>query len=106
LVKIGWSKSEKNEYEHKAAKHIITALIDVIAKIATRGRIFTMEEVLPLRDKQGVQIPTYQAYLAMAWLRKCGILKQHGRQGYSLKDVENLHDKVGACWDTLQLRKY
>ena len=32
LVKIGWSKSAKNEYEHKSPKRVLTALVTAIMK--------------------------------------------------------------------------
>src|SRR3990170_3751503 len=68
LVKIGWSKTDRKEYEHKAPRRVIDALADAIARRSNKGKIFTAEDVFPLRDPQdGSDIPGYQAYVALAW---------------------------------------
>ena len=38
----------------------------------------------------GTEIPTYQAYLCLAWLRGAALIEQHGRQGYSVPAAAQL----------------
>jgi len=85
LVKFGWSKREKNEYEHKAPRQVPLNLARVAATAGKDGRIFQVNALLPLSDPtDGGEIPDYQVYLVIAWWRSIGLLDQHGRQGYSI----------------------
>jgi hypothetical protein len=84
LVKIGWSKKERTEYQHKAPRQVIDALIAQVMLIGSATDLFTTDDIFPLSGNDGSFVPSYQAYLALAWLRAIGFLNQHGRQGYSL----------------------
>ena len=58
-------------------------------------------EILPLVDKGGEEPPSYQVYLALAWLRRMGAISGIGREGY-LADVAGISDRnLEALWDAL-----
>ena len=85
LVKIGWSKREKAEYEHRAPLGAVALVADKVRKKGADGRIFQISGLLPCESADGETIvPDYQVYLVVAWWRELGLLEQHGRQGYSL----------------------
>ncbi len=99
LVKIGWSKKERAEYEHKAPRRAIELLADVIARKVGNGKLFTSEEVLPLRDPaDGSEVPGYQGYVALAWFKAAGLIQQNGRRGYSTKKGIAVTDGAAALW--------
>src|SRR5262245_27490705 len=50
LVKIGWSKREKREYEHKAPRQAALLLARIAADIGKDGRVFQVNALIPLRD--------------------------------------------------------
>jgi hypothetical protein len=105
LIKIGWSKAEKSEYEHRSPKRVLSVLTASLDKIAGNGKRFAMESVMPLTDpEQGSEIPPYQLYLCLAWLRQIGVVVQHGRQGYSLQRDENLPSAVESRWKEIPQR--
>jgi hypothetical protein len=104
LVKIGWSKSEKAPYEHKAPRAVVTLLIQALIKIGQDGRVFTMDALLPLRQTRGVDVPSYQAYVALAWLRTASLIVQHGRRGYSLIKKVDLAAEAERRWNELPSR--
>ncbi len=61
-----------------------------------------MEENLPLKDPaDGTEIPTYQVYLCLAWLRQAKLVEQHGRQGYSLPSSAHLEGLAGKLFEQL-----
>lgn len=92
LVKIGWSKSEKAPYEHKAPHRVLGFVVGAFQRAGRDGRRFTIEDVAPLEDREdGSEIPTYQVYLCLAWLRAEKLIVQHGRQGYSLPNPDELN---------------
>jgi hypothetical protein len=105
LVKIGWSKSEKKEYEHKAPRHVLKLLASVLSKVAAGSKRITMRQVLPLTDRtNGSEVPSYQTYLCLAWLRSIGLVRQHGRQGYSIPNGLILESSVENRWQELRER--
>ncbi len=80
LVKIGWSKKAKSEYRHKASR---AALMAVAAALRELEEIaFSMADVLPVAGSDGEEIPSYQAYLALAWLHSWGAVRREGRGDY------------------------
>ncbi len=101
LVKIGWSKRAKEEYEHRAPKSAVFTLIAALAKIASKKRQFTMEAVLPVNADDGTQVPDYQSYLGLAWLRHENLIVQHGRRGYSIPKPGNFEAAVVKLWNDL-----
>lgn len=85
LVKVGWSKRERAEYEHKAPWTAVAVVADNVQKKGADGRIFQISGLLPCESVDGEShVPDYQVYLVIAWWRELGLIEQHGRQGYSL----------------------
>lgn len=102
LIKIGWSKKDRAEYEHKASRRVLNALASAITSRQGKGRVFTSDELLPLKDPDdGSEIPGYQAYVALAWLKVVELIRQHGRRGYSVRNGSQLVDAMAAAWQEL-----
>lgn len=103
LVKVGWSRTERKEYYHRAPRAAIDALVAVVQQIGARGKIFTSDDFLPLKDSaDGSDFPAYQPYVAMAWLKQLGLVHQHGRRGgYSLVRDRATESTVGDAWADL-----
>jgi hypothetical protein len=105
LVKLGWSPSEKAEYEHKSPRKTLPLLIVAISKIGSNGKRFSMDKVLPLVDPtDGNRVPDYQVYLCLAWLKNLGFLTRHGRQGYSLTTRAPIEALIETHWAALPAR--
>jgi hypothetical protein len=100
LVKIGYSKAE-GEYEHKSPKSALFLLADAVLKVGAKGARFSMADLLPLNTAEGTEIPSYQPYLCLNWLREVGLVQQHGRRGYSISKASNWLDLVQTGWDRL-----
>lgn len=82
LVKVGWSKKARKEYEHRSPRSAALAFTEHVGAKTTKGKIFTIEDLLPLQDATGEELPSYQVYLALAWLRQAGAVEKKGRDGY------------------------
>ena len=63
-----------------------------------------MEDVLPLHDEEHAEIPSYQVYLSLAWLREIRAVAQHGRDGYSVRSPSDLRRLVTESWQLLRDR--
>jgi len=102
LVKVGWSKTERDEYEHKAPLPAVEALANAIDGRSHNGKTFTAEEFLPLKDPhEGSEFPGYQVYVALAWFKTTGMITQHGRSGYTLTKKAALAEAVRKAWSEL-----
>jgi hypothetical protein len=101
LVKVGWSKREKAEYQHRAPYGVLSLLIRKLALAGAGGRMFTANDVFPLNTDHGTEIPIYQGYLCLAWLRSEGLIQPHGRQGYTVSNEEKLVAAVDDHWQSL-----
>lgn len=102
LLKVGWSKRARKTYHHKAPKRVVLLACQALQQAGADGRRLVMEQVLPIHDPQHeTDIPSYQAYVVVAWLRKERLIVQHGRQGYSLPPNVNLTDAVEERWNML-----
>lgn len=105
LVKIGWSKKNKGAYEHRAPKESVIAFLRHLMANVSEGKLFTMDGLLPANDPStGSEIPAYQAYMTIAWLRGTDVIERKGRDGYVL--LRNMSKKVELeeLWDTLPAR--
>lgn len=81
LIKQGWSKKEKVVYEHKAPIAVARCVSLQLAQ-ATGLPVFRMEDHFPFVDPDGEEIPTYQSYLVLAWLRHLTLIEKSGKDGY------------------------
>ncbi len=68
LVRIAWSRRAHSEYQHKTTHTVLKTVADSLSHLGKKGRMFSTDEVLPLRDDQGTEIPAYQAYVVIALL--------------------------------------
>ena len=103
LVRLAWSKRAKGEYEHKAAASALKALTAAILEAGKAGRIVSTEKLLPI-VADGTEVPNYQAYVCLGFLRDAHLVEQHGRQGYSVPDLPGLVAAVEAAWQGLPTR--
>lgn len=99
LLKIGWSKKEKKEYQHRAPWSVVESLCRTIA--AQKSEDFTSEDLLPLLADDGDEVPSYQSYLSIAWLRDTGLIAKDGRQGYHAVGKTDLLKKAKIAWENL-----
>jgi hypothetical protein len=102
LVKVGWSKSDRKEYVHRAPRKALDAVVSAVKRLGERGGTFGSDEINPLKDPEGGVFPTYQVFVALAWLRELGLVKQLGRKGgYVLARERALDGTVDGSWEEL-----
>jgi hypothetical protein len=56
------------------------------------------------RERRLAELPSYQAYLCLAWLVVAGVLEKHGRQGYTVNAAGDLDAVVESAWQQLPRR--
>lgn len=105
LIKTAWSKRERAEYEHRAPRRVVELLIAAILKKKGEGRKFEATDLLPVRDPDTRhEVPSYQSYMALAWLRSGGLITKKGRNGYLLKTGGGSAERVEQLWTALPIK--
>lgn len=105
LVKIGWSRKGRSEYIHKAPKAGVDAVARRAMDLGKGGQMFTTEDLLPVKlGSGGDDLPGYQAYICLAWLRIIGVVEQHGREGYSVP-CDDVVGTVNRSWEALPMSR-
>lgn len=102
LVKVGWSRRAKAEYEHKVPETVALNVTRAIAKVGSNSELTPTERFLSaVASEDGIEVPEYQAYVVLAWLRSLGLVARHGRQGYTVPQPGELATKLGLLWEQL-----
>lgn len=106
LVKLGWSPREKGPYEHRVPKGGVDAVVSAVASKGKAGHRFTMDEILKALagSKNAEQVPSYQTYAVVSWLKWAGMVLQHGRQGYTVVRPQTFASSIESAWQSLPQR--
>jgi hypothetical protein len=83
LIRVGWSKKKKAEYEHKAPREAFDRTIKALEYFANLGDgPYMAEKIIEYINNSIGPIPSYQAYIVIGLLRDYEYLQQVGREGY------------------------
>ena len=104
LVKIGWSKRNRKEYEHRVPRETVLILLRHLDSAVEETKVFDIDGLLPVTSDAGEDIPGYQVYVVMAWLRQAQVIEKKGRDGYIIRDKSVLTDKWNELWESLHAR--
>lgn len=105
LVKIGWSKKNRESYEHRASREVVIAFARHLSGNVSEGKAFAVEDLIPVPDiSKGGEIPAYQIYLTLAWLRQAGAVEKKGRDGYLLRRGALTDTALDRLWKDLPAR--
>ena len=99
LVRIGWSKKEKREYQHKVPKSLFDLTIKTMGDLAkSRNGPFMAEEIVEhINENNSESVPGYQVYVVIGFLREKGCIKQEGREGYRIP--VDIYKKAEKEWN-------
>jgi len=104
LVKVGWSKKSREEYEHRAPRRAVEAFAQYLSSNVQAGETFLIEDLLPVSDGADGELPSYQVYLTLAWLRGLGAVKKLGREGYVLQGSMASNGGLEELWKQTEAR--
>lgn len=104
-MKIGWSKKEKSEYEHKAPREVALSVYLQLGDISSSGP-FRMEEQFPIKLPDGTDVPSYQSYLVLAWLRHIGHVEKLGKDSYQWIAEDSDESSFEKAWESSERRAF
>lgn len=103
LIKVGWSKKNRREYEHRVPFSTAMYFARYMVESVEPGKLFQVDEILPVSDAEGHEIPSYQVYVTLAWLISTGIVEKKGRDGYFVAPGRLTIQSINDSWDNLPL---
>lgn len=101
LVKVGWSKKNRKEYEHRVPFSVAMYFARYLVESVDPGKLFQVDEILPVSDAEGHEIPSYQVYVTLAWLISKGSVEKKGRDGYFVVPGRLTIQTINDLWDKL-----
>ena len=103
LLKVGQTRQGTSTYEHRAPKTVVVGVAHRVVSVARKaGRPFKASALSNVHGHEdGKRIPGYQIYLCLAWLKREGLIKQRGRQGYMVPELDSFISGVEQAWEQL-----
>jgi len=101
LIRIGWSRKQKEEYEHKVPRKAFDTIVNTMSALAREGSGPFMAETIieKICATTDDTMPAYQVYVVLAALRERNLITQVGREGYNIPlDVA---EKAQNIWTEL-----
>lgn len=102
LVRVGWSKKARREYRQAVSWKSVEAVVAAIARAGEGKKPFAVESLQPVMDTEGNEVPIYEIYNVVAWLRAEGLLHKRGRKGYSATAPALLTSQAADRWTSLR----
>lgn len=106
LVKLGWSRRDKEPYEHRVPSTAVDTVVSAVGAAGNAGHRFTVDDIIKsIKEATGSeQIPSYRVYAVVSWLKWAGMVLQHGRQGYTVVRPKTFSSSVETAWQALPQR--
>lgn len=81
LIKLGWSRKKKKEYTHRAPSVVVAGVIEALTRQPVE-ELFSMEDLLASIAASGTDVPAYQVYVVIGWLKSVTAVSGNGRTRY------------------------
>jgi len=101
LVKHALSRKSHSEYEHRAPADVVFAVADCIGEWRSTRKLLSSDQLMQSYSKRKGKVVSYQIYVALAWLAQVGLVRRHGRSGYSVPSPTTISHDVQAAWAKL-----
>lgn len=102
LVKSARSKKSKNEYEHRAPADVVATVAECLSDWRPSRKLLTGEQLLDAYAKKKGAVVSYQVYAALGWFAQIGLVRRHGRSGYSVPHPNTIIGDVQKAWESLK----
>lgn len=99
LVKTGWSKRDKAAYQQRVSNVAFRDVVTALARFASQqvGSVATERILDAINQTSEKPLPSYQAYIVLAFLRAEGAIRQVIRGAHTIPaDIES---RASAVWD-------
>ena len=102
LVKTGWSKTDRKEYKHHLPLEVVLAFLEHLNSSVSEAEVFDIDSLSSVKNAAGEDVPRYQVYVVVSWLKEAGVIKKKGREGYLICDKSVLDSELNELRRNLQ----
>jgi hypothetical protein len=102
LVKTARSRKSRNDYEHRAPADVVFTLAECVSVWRPNQKLLTGDQILGSYEKKKGSVISYQVYAALGWFTQLGLVRRHGRSGYSVPQPNTVVGDVQKAWDSLK----
>ena len=102
LVKTARSQKSKNEYEHRAPGEVVLTVAECLSDWRPNKKLLTGENLLNAYSKKKGSVVSYQLYASLGWFTQIGLVRRHGRSGYSVPQPNTIIRDVQEAWESLR----
>lgn len=95
LVKVGWSKKNGAEYEHRASRATVEAVVAALREMEPHD--FSMKQLM-----HDAGVTSYQVHLIAAWLRSVNAVRRAGRGRYAAVSGRLSNAAIERHWQSLE----
>lgn len=101
LIKSARSRKTRSEYEHRVPADVIFTVAEGVTKWKPSKKLVTGDQILDAYKNDKGAVISYQVYSVIAWLTQLGLIRRHGRSGYSALSPGTIIDDVKKAWNEL-----
>lgn len=102
LVKTARSRKSRNNYEHRATADVVFTVAECVSVWRPNQTLLTGDQLLDSYTKKKGSVISYQVYAALGWFTQLGLVRRHGRSGYSVPQPHTVVSDVQKAWDSLK----
>jgi len=102
LVKTARSRKSKSEYEHRAPADVVVTVAECLSDWRPNRKLLTGEQLLDAYARKKGAVVSYQVYAALGWFGQIGLVRRHGRSGYSVPQPNTIVGDVQKAWESLK----
>ena len=100
LIKLGWSRKKKKEYTHRAPSVVVAAVVEALTRQPAEEP-FSMGDLLASIAASGTDLPAYQVYVVIGWLKSVTAVSGNGRTGYRCDHADISPGVFDSLWQSL-----
>lgn len=100
LIKLGWSRKKKKEYTHRAPSVVVAAVIEALTRQPAEER-FSMGDLLASIAASRTDVPAYQVYVVIGWLKSVTAVSGNGRTRYRCDRADISPGVFDSLWQSL-----
>ena len=101
LVKSARSRKTRDEYEHRAPAEVVFVVAECLADWRSAKKLLTTDQLLEAYSKRKGSVVAYQVYVTLGWMMQVGLVRRHGRSGYSVSSPSTISEDVQRAWAAL-----
>jgi hypothetical protein len=101
LVKTARSRKSRNDYEHRAPADVVFTVAECLSAWRPNKKLLTGDQLLDSYAKRKGSVISYQVYASLGWFAQMGLVKRHGRSGYSVPRPTTIVEEVQKAWTAL-----